>query len=85
MTTMCGFVGRGHGFEYNKQRLGKTPTRIKLSDTRITFRCAANLELLIYGVLRNSACYDAVLNKLALLRVCVVWRETSRGNVTVLG
>jgi hypothetical protein len=28
VTTTCGFVGRGHGFEYSKQRLGKAPTLI---------------------------------------------------------
>ena len=63
VTTMCGFVGRGHGFEYNKQRLGKAPTSIKLSDTRITFRCAANLEMIIDGVIRSSTAYDGVLNR----------------------
>ena len=68
---MCGFVGRGHGFEYNKQRLGKAPTGIKLADTRITFRCAANLQMLIDGVLRSSTAYEGVLNRtLQKTRLC---------------
>ena len=63
VTTMCAFIGRGHGFEYKKQRLGKAPTGIKLSDTRTTFRCAANLEMSFDGVLRSSTAYDGVLNR----------------------
>ena len=62
VTTMCAFIGRGHGFEYNKQRLGKAPTGIKLADTRITFRCAETLQLIIDGALRSSAAYEGFLN-----------------------
>ena len=81
MTTMCGFVGRGHGFEYNMQRLGKAPTRIKLSNTRITFRCAANLELIIDGAPRSSTTYDGVLNRTLHYYAFVLFRERPVGVV----
>jgi hypothetical protein len=81
VTTMCGFVGRGHGFEYNEQRLGKAPTEIKLSDTRITFRCAANLELSIDGVLRSSTTYEGVLNRTLHYYAFVLFRERPVGAV----
>ena len=81
VTTMCGFVGRGHGFEYNKQRLGKAPTRIKLSDTRITFRCAANLEMSIDGVICGSTAYDGVLNRSQHYYAFVLFGERPLGVV----
>ena len=81
MTTMCGFVGRGHGFEFNRQRLGKAPMGIKLADTRISFRCAANLELSIDGVLRSSATYDGVLNRRLHYYAFVLFRERAIGQV----
>ena len=81
VTTMCAFIGRGHGFEYKKQRLGKAPTGIKLAGTRITFRCAGHLQMLIDGVLRSSACYGGVVNRSLHYYAFVLFRKRPIGVV----